>query len=215
MAEPARDPHALISHFLDTTLDARLLSQKCRDYHDGKQWTETEAAILAKRKQAAIVVNRVRPKVKGLVGLYEIRKSDPKAFPRTPKHEEAAHVMTDGLRYVADNTKFDRKRLKVAKDYFIEGYGGVIIDKRERRMKDGSQETEIVINTIPWDRIYFDPHSRQDDFKDASVYSAVRQLSFKDFVTRRAGIYISGFNPLLTSTTRVARHNKLGRDTCY
>ena len=152
-----------VEKFLEDTQDARALSQKCRDYRDGRQWTPREVAILKKRRQAPIVVNRIGPKVEGLVGMYELRKSDPRAYPRTQKEEKASQVVTDSLRYVADNTDFDMTRLDVAEDFFVEGYGGVLIDVRQKR-----GEVEILINQIPWDRIYFDPHSRRKDFKDAN-----------------------------------------------
>jgi len=155
-------PKELVEEFLNDTEDARELSQKCRDYYDHKQWTPQEAQRLRQRKQAPIVVNRIKPKVEGMVGLYELRKSDPKAFPRTRKHEEASHVVTDGLRYVADNTDFTSTRLNVAEDFFVEGYGGAFVNVRRK-----GEEIEIRVDQIPWDRIYFDPHSRLKDFSDA------------------------------------------------
>jgi hypothetical protein len=98
-------PKQLVERFLDDTQDAREMSEKCRDYYDGKQWTEQQAAKLRSRQQAPIVVNRIKPKVNGLVGLYNLRETDPKAYPRTQKHEEASHAITDALRYVKDNTR--------------------------------------------------------------------------------------------------------------
>lgn len=152
-----------VERFMTDTLDARVLSEKCRDYFDHKQWTEAEARKLQSRNQAPIVVNRIRPKVKGLVGLYNIRKSDPKAFPRTKKHEKSSHAITDALRYVTDNNDFSQIRLNVAEEFFVEGYSGaaVVVEENKRG------EPEILITEIPWDRIYFDPHSRKKDFSDA------------------------------------------------
>ena len=155
-------PKQQVEQFLEYTEDARRLSQRCRDYYDSKQWSAREAAILENRKQAPIVVNRIRPKVEGLIGLLDLRKTDPKAFPRTQKHEKASQVVTDALRFVADNNKFGMTRLDVGEDFFVEGYGGALIDVRRK-----GDEIEIQINQIPWDRIYFDPHSRRKDFKDA------------------------------------------------
>lgn len=152
-----------VEKFLTDTADARALSEKCRDYFDGKQWTQAERTKLTSRQQAPITVNRVKPKVKGLIGLYDMRVTDPKAYPRTKKHEKAAHVITDGLRYVADNNQFSTLRVAVAENFFVEGYGGAIVDVTQKKNK----EIEIRIEDIPWDRIYFDPHSRKKDFSDA------------------------------------------------
>lgn len=155
-------PKEQVEQFLEDTDIARRVSQQCRDYFDHKQWTANEERKLRARRQAPIVVNRIKPKVEGLVGLYELRKTDPKAYPRTQKHEKAAHVVTDALRFVAENNSFDMTRLDVAEEFFVEGYGGVIVD-----IKDSPRGPEILLNHIPWDRIYFDSHSRKKDFKDA------------------------------------------------
>lgn len=151
-----------VERFLNDTMEARELSEKCRDYFDHKQWTEQEAKKLKSRHQAPIVVNRLRPKIKGLVGLYGLRNTDPKAYPRTRKHEKAANAATDALRYVADNNDFASLRLNIAEDFFIEGYGGAVVNVKGKK----SGEAEIVIEQIPWDRIYFDPHSRKKDYSD-------------------------------------------------
>lgn len=152
-----------VDRFITDTYDARALSERCRDYFDHKQWTEAEIEALKRRKQAPIVVNRLRPKIKGLVGLYDLRKTDPKAYPRTKKHDKSAHAATDALRFVADNNQFDEIRTAVAEDFFVEGYGGATVDVK----KNARGEWEIKILQIPWDRIYFDPHSRKKDFSDA------------------------------------------------
>jgi hypothetical protein len=157
-----------IERYLNDTIESRAQSELCRDYYDGKQWTDEEVAALKARHQAPIVVNRIKPKVQGLVGLWDLRKSDPKAYPRTQKHEEAGHVVTDGLRFVADNTEFSETRLDVAEEFFVEGYAGAIVDFET---KGGEQW--IRIKRIPWDRIYFDPKSRELNFSDSKYFGII------------------------------------------
>ena len=152
-----------VDDFLSSTADARAVSEMCRDFKDGYQWTDAEKSKLLKRGQAPIVINRVKPKVEGLLGLVSVRLSDPVAYPRTKKHEEAANCATDALRYVADNNTFPQVKMAVSEEMFVEGYGGVIIDT----MSTPADPNEIRVEQIPWDRIYFDPHSRKKDFSDA------------------------------------------------
>ena len=153
-----------VERFLTDTIDARTLSERDRDYKDHKQWSEAEIARLVSRNQNPIVVNRIKPKVDGLIGLVSMRKTDPKAYPRTQKHVEASEAATDALRFVADNNNFnDGTRLDVADDFFVEGYGGAITEVKE----NGAGKVEIIINHIPWDRIYYDPNSRKRDFSDS------------------------------------------------
>ena len=150
-----------VEDFLVNTEDPRFLSEKCRDYKNNVQWTTEERSKLEKRGQACITVNRIKPKVEGLKGLLIQKKTDPKAFPRTQKHEKAAEAITDALRYVSDNNKFDKIKLEVADNVFVEGYGAVLIDHVVRR-----DEVEIRFTAIPWDRYYYDINSRRLDFSD-------------------------------------------------
>ncbi|TVM02744.1 MAG: hypothetical protein CV087_08755 [Candidatus Brocadia sp. WS118] len=160
-----------VDEFLDATATARLLSERDRDYYDHKQWTAEEIERIKKRGQAPIVVNRVKPKIDGLLGLLSMRSSDPKAFPRTQKHEKSAEAVTDGLRFVTDNNDFEDTKQAVAKDFFIEGYGGVIVDVKQK-----ADDIIIDISRIPWDRIYFDPKSIKRDFSDARYMGYVQWL---------------------------------------
>lgn len=155
-----------VEEFLTNTSDARALSELCRDFYDGKQWAEKEKKVLIGRGQAPIINNRIKPKVEGLVGLYNMRRSDPKAYARTSKHEQSSHVVTDGLRFVADNNDFDSIKAEIANEFFVEGYSGAIVDVKEQKTQNGD-EIIIRIAHIPWDRIYFQTNSRKKDFSDA------------------------------------------------
>jgi len=147
--------------FEDITEVARIESEIDRDYKDNKQWTQEEVDKLNARNQAAIVVNRVKPKVEGMKGLLIQRRTDPRAYPRTEKHQKAAEAITDALRFVSDNTDMDELELDVADNVFVEGYGAALIDVKRKE-----DEWEIDLQHIPWDRYYYDPHSRRKDFKD-------------------------------------------------
>ena len=150
-----------VEDFLSVTEEARFAAERNRDYKDNKQWTVEEKRKVESRGQAAITVNRIKPKVEGLKGLLIQRKTDPKAYPRTPKHEQAAEMVTDALRYVADNNDFDDIKLAVADNFFVEGYGAAITQV----VNKGNQK-EIECTDIPWDRYYYDIHSRRLDFAD-------------------------------------------------
>jgi len=167
--------------YLDATMDARALSERDRDYIDGKQWTEVGAAKLRKRGQAPVVINRIAPKHYGTVGLWDLRRADPKAFPRTRKHEKSSTAITDALRYVADNNDFvNTTRLDVADNFFCEGTGAVFIDAEEIII-DGQPEMDVLIKHIAWDRFYYDPYSRKHDFSDARFKGLVMWMDFDQF----------------------------------
>lgn len=169
-ADQDPDLHAtLVSYFEEfeeQTRSARSLNERDRDYNDHKQLTDDELNTLRQRKQPPTINNVIRKKMNFLRGYERQIRTDPKAYPRTPDHDEDATAATDALRYVADNTTrnspiFDVTRSAFWENYIIEGTGGaeVLVSKTDKR--------EIETQHIEWDRLFWDFHSRKLDFSDA------------------------------------------------
>jgi hypothetical protein len=148
----------------DSTNEDRPLIERDRDYVDHKQWTSNEAAVLKSRGQAAVVMNRIKPKVEFMKGMEAQARTDPKAFARTPQHEDDSEAITDALRFVGDNTDFDQTASQCFDEYIVEGTEAAIVDVD----KNPRGEYEINIRQINWDRFYYDNHSRRLDFSDAA-----------------------------------------------
>jgi hypothetical protein len=157
----------------DGTRRARELSERDRDYHDNfddNQWTAAEKAKLAKRGQPAITSNYIKRKVSIMCGVEQRMRSDPKAFPRTPQvDEQASHAATDALRFIADQNKFSVIRSKANEELLVEGFCGADVVAEPRR--DGTYK--VAIKRVPWDRLFFDPHSSEADFSDAKYKGIV------------------------------------------
>ena len=112
-----------LEDFLSLTIDARAISERCRDYKDGKQWSSEQVAALKRRKQAPIVNNRIKIKHNGLLGLTSLRRGDPKAYPRNVDTDsKSSEAVTDGLRYAADRIALNGTFLETADSFFCEGY---------------------------------------------------------------------------------------------
>jgi Fe-S cluster assembly scaffold protein SufB len=139
----------------DATQASRTLSEKCRDYYDSLQWTESEKKKLAAQKQAATVRNRIKPKVDGLLGMEKANKTTAKAFPRTPEHEKAANAATESIRFCLQDNFYEQIRSAAWENMLLEGSGGV-----EVIVKEVAGAIEINLNHIQWDRLIYDPHSR-------------------------------------------------------
>jgi len=152
----------------DQTQEERRLAERDRDYYDGGQLTEAELSALAKRGQPPVVANRIGPKIDALLGHEERMRTDPRAYPRTPKHEEEAQAATDAIRFVCDENLFTDIQGEVAENNFIEGIGAATVGVRQ-----GAKGYEVTINHVPWDRFYRDPHSRKRDFTDAKYMGVV------------------------------------------
>lgn len=160
----------------DASQDARTLSERDRDYYDGKQWTDDEIATLQTRKQPIVTRNRIKPKVDALCGLERAQRTDPKAWPRNPSDEAEATAAAKSLRFVADNVKFDRLRSRAWKDLLVEGIAAVIFSIKV--LKNGKKE--IVCARIAWDRFFYDPASSDEDFEDALYLGEVLWMDYED-----------------------------------
>lgn len=162
-----------------STLEARNLSERDRDYYDNvddSQWTDAEKATLKKRRQPITTSNRIKPKVNFLLGVEAQRRSLPKAYPRTPKDEGSASAATDALRFIIDDNRYERTRSEVFKNFVIEGYGGVDIAAEQTAAGD----IKIRITQIAWDRLFCDEHSRKSDFGDAKFRGQVIWMDLAD-----------------------------------
>jgi hypothetical protein len=152
----------------DSTQDARRDAERDRDYYDGTQYTDEELETLRQRKQPVVVSNRIKPKIDALLGFAKKKQMQPKAYPRTPQHEQDAHSVTDAVRFACDQARFDAVRMDAAEHLFIEGIAAATVTVIMR----GGQP-EIQITHVPWDRFYYDPHSRKRDYSDAGYKGVV------------------------------------------
>lgn len=152
------------------TIDARQESERDRDYVDGKQLTAQELETLRKRGQPKVVINKIRKKVNWLRGMEVRQRSDPKAFPRTPGHEQGAEAATDSIRFVCDNNEWDQIRSDIYDNMIVEGFGGVEVVVEQ---KDARSQPEIILRRYAWDRLFYDPHSTALDFSDARYVGGV------------------------------------------
>jgi hypothetical protein len=156
----------------DESSEARKKAERARDYYDNNQLDSKIKKALSERKQPAVVFNRIAPKIDFLLGTERQSRTDPKAYPRTPAHEDAANAVTDGIRFVLDKETFDVKASDVFENMLIEGSGGVSVEAEAH-----GKTIEVVIKRFRWDRWFADPHSLARDYSDAR-YTGV--ISWKD-----------------------------------
>ena len=159
----------------DTNDEYRKESLIDRDYWDGYQWSEEERKILEGRKQPPLYFNEIKLSIRGLVGVWEQGRNDPRAWPRNPQDEESADVASKVLRYVKDYAEWDDKRIRCALQYFVEGTTAAIIQMDEHGRVD--------IEQIRFEEFFHDPRSRALDFSDAR-YMGVAKWMFADSVSQ-------------------------------
>lgn len=166
----------------DATSTSRQLAERDRDYVDNIQLTAAQIKELNKRKQPLTVINRIKRKVDFLRGYEMGQRVDPRALPRTPKHEEDADGVQQGLRYVAEDQRFDQLRSRVFDNLVVEGAGGYRVGVKPG--PDG--EMEITLNRVSWDRMFADPHSSEPDYSDAGYLGGVLWKDYDEAVAEYA-----------------------------
>jgi len=187
----AMDPEAeqellarLVGYFdqaADASDTARAAAERDRDYYDGRQWTAEEEGQLSARGQAAIVVNRIKPKMDYLLGVERATRTKPTCLPRTPADEHAAAAATQAVRFVLDDNDFDRVRSGVFETLLIEGAGFCEV-VAEAGGGDGAGRVRI--HPIAWDRAFHDPHARRRDMEDARYRGQVIWMDLDEARTK-------------------------------
>ena len=163
----------------DSSLSSRTKAERDRDYYDGKQLTSAEIKELTKRGQPPVVINRIKRKVDFLTGSEVQTRTDPKAFPRNQQDQGASEAATDAIRFVADNNRYESIRSDVWENMVIEGFGGAEVNVRQAR-----RGPEITIKYIPWDRLFYDPHSAHRNFSDAKYKGVVIWMDAADAILK-------------------------------
>lgn len=166
----------------EATQEARSDAERDRDYYDNKQLSEAELETLRKRKQPPVISNRIAPKIDALLGHEKRMRTDPRAYPRTPKHEQEAQSVTDAIRFECDKNRFSQIRSSAAENLMIEGAGAATVTTAKV-----GELVEVKITHVPWDRFYYDQHSRARDFSDAAFLGVVLWMDEKDALAQFKG----------------------------
>lgn len=161
----------------EATYESRRLAERDRDYVDNKQLTAAEEAALRKRGQPPVIINRIKGKIEFLTGLEIERRVDPKAYPRTPTHAQEADGASQALKYATDAERFDKKRSAAWRNLIVEGAAGFDV-----RVEQKYGEWCVVLQRVPWDRAFWDPHSAEADFSDAGYLGMVSWQDYDDAV---------------------------------
>lgn len=202
-AEPRDDNlPQLISHYEDaenSSWEAREKSERDRDYVDNKQLTDEEVRKLQARGQPPVTLNVIRSRANFLGGMEKKQRRDPKAWPRNnPNDLNSAEAFTQGMRYVVDRADYASARSQAWKNITIEGFGAIELAAVPR--PDG--DTDIQIKRIPWDRLFYDPHSSEPDFSDARYIGQVLWMDQADAIDRavKNGLSLDEAKAVLEST---------------
>lgn len=142
-------------------------------YYHSAQWTEEQLRKLADRGQPAITFDRLSRKIDGLVGIVMRMRADPKAFPRTPKHEAGAELSTTVLRFVLDTNRWEYIEGECVRSGGVQG-----VSVLELGLEPGSeQDPDVTLSKVDPTTFFYDPRSVEPDFSDARFMGVARWVT--------------------------------------
>jgi len=131
-------------------------------FYDGDQLSTEEKNALRDRGQPEVVINLIKPRVDGVIGDFLGQRVMMRARDRGSNDFDAAKYVTEALRYIEDQNRFDDKEAKVAEDLFIGGVGWY-----KATLEFDFLEPEIRIAHRSNDDVVVDRRCRRTDLRDA------------------------------------------------
>jgi len=105
------------------------------------------------------------------LGLLDASATDPEAFPRTPRSQDAADVVTKSLRFLADKADWSKTRKRASENFYIEGTCAVLQE---------FAGDHVSTSRIRWEDFIFDPLTREHDFEDAKWLGVAKLVDAAD-----------------------------------
>lgn len=183
-------------------------------FYDGDQLSPEEKQSLKARNQPEVVINLIKPRIDGAIGDYLGRRVMMRARDRGTADFEKAKFITEALRYVEDQNRFDETETKVAEDLFISGPGYYKVG-----LGFDFLEPEIKITYRQNDDIIVDRHCRQRNMIDAKrLYETIWVESEdlievypeqEEFINQALSMHP---NPMDFSHTETKGHSYIGDD---
>jgi len=178
-----------------------------RHYYHGDQWTKAEIDVLKRRKQPVVTSNRIVRKIDAIGGLVERLRQDPKAYARTPKHDEGAELATATLRFVLDNNDWKSKSSRIAHAGAVDGISGIEYDLVPGDEGDPSLEMHIAYG----DGFFYDPRSVDEGFTDARFLGVSKPIDpeqAKELVPEKADLIDGIFSDAGHDMTTIASEDR-------
>ena len=134
------------------------------DFADGKQFSDEELAILAKRGQPAIQQNLIKPAIEWTVGTEKRTRMEAKAYPRqdTEEANESASNKTKLIKYLNDVNKAQYARSAAFRDAVTVGLGWL-----EDGIRNDDTDEPAFSRRETWRNMWYDHLSVEPDLSDA------------------------------------------------
>ena len=139
-------------------------------YYHIDQWTSEQIRMLKKRHQPLITFDRTARKIDSLGGTIRRLRTDPKAYPNTPRGEAGAEVATQVIRTICDASFGEDIEVECCKDALIHGIG---VDELVLREGDKGDPDLAFEYTDP-KTFFYDPRSLRTNFQDVRFHGVYK-----------------------------------------
>jgi hypothetical protein len=152
--------------------------QSWRYYHVD-QWSAEQLKVLKKRTQPAITFDRTGRKIDSLSGTIRRLRTDPKAYPNTPRGEQGAEVATQVIRTINDASFAEDLEVECCRDALVHGIGVselmlVTGDKGDPDLRFGYTDPRT---------FFYDPRSLRSNFGDTRYHGVYKWADIDELDT--------------------------------
>jgi hypothetical protein len=152
-------------------------------YYHIDQWTPDQLRILRKRHQPAITFDRTGRKIDSLSGTIRRLRTDPKAYPNTPKGEQGAEVATQVIRTINDASFAEDLEVECCRDALIHGFG---VDELVLGTGDKG-DPDLRFSYVDPKTFFYDPRSMRSNFQDVRFHGVYKWADIDELDVLKPG----------------------------
>ena len=153
--------------------------KESRRLFHGSHFTTTQLRDMKAKGLSPNTQNHLKRKINGIVGVMERQRRDPKAFPRTPQHEEGAELATMTLNFETDHENFQDKSRAATFHAATDAIGGVELGLKPTKTEG---DYDITIEKVDPGDFGYDPRSKEADFSDARQMWTSKWFSIEEAI---------------------------------
>lgn len=139
-------------------------------YYHVDQWSADQLRVLQKRHQPPITFDRTGRKIDSLSGTIRRLRTDPKAYPNTPRGEQGAEVATQVIRTICDASFAEDIEVECCKDALVHGIGvdELILGKGDKG------DPDLRFAYVDPKTFFYDPRSMRPNFQDVRFHGVYK-----------------------------------------
>ncbi len=152
-----------------------------QDFRNGRQWTEEDWNIYKSKGITPVTVNRCKPIIKGMMGMYLNNRQSIKVRPRRKGTEAAAQVWSEVLKHAEDQSNCDYIYSNCFERGLVDAEGYLCFDVDETKTANG----QPMIRDKSLFDVDIDPNCESyniNDKEDYAKYAIVRDWLDREIV---------------------------------